>query len=141
MLANTLNRWLVGRFGCDRVLLMGAFAALGASIWAGFAAHTGIGGLWGLVAPLFLFASTTGFIVANSITGALADFPQSAGAVSALTGAVQYGSGILGSGLVGLWSDGTPRPLGLVVALSGIGCLLSMLLLVPATSGERSVTN
>jgi len=81
--------------------------------------------------PLFLFASTTGFIVANSITGALDDFPQRAGAVSALTGAVQYGSGIFGSGLVGLWADGTPWPLGLVVAMSGIGCLISMLLLVP----------
>ncbi|QXE92274.1 multidrug effflux MFS transporter [Geomonas subterranea] len=132
MLANILNRWLVGRFGHDRILLSGTIAALGTSVWAGFAAHSGLGGLWGLVVPLFLFASTTGFIVANSITGALADFPHRAGAVSALTGAVQYGSGIFGSGLVGLWADGTPWPLGLVVALSGIGCLLSMLLLIPS---------
>jgi len=53
-------------------------------------------------------------------------------ASDALTGAVQYGSGIFGSGLVGLWADGTPWPLGLVVAMSGIGCLLSMLLLIPS---------
>ena len=132
MLANIINRWLVVRFGYDRVLYFGSIAAMGSGIWAGFSAHNGFGGLWGLVLPLFLFASTTGFIVANSITGALADFPQRAGAVSALTGAVQYGSGIFGSGLVGLWSDGTPWPLGLVVAISGVGCLLSMLLLLPA---------
>ncbi|WP_205743413.1 multidrug effflux MFS transporter [Geobacter sp. FeAm09] len=131
MLANILNRWLVVRFGYDRVLLFGSVAAMGAGMWAGVAAHGGLGGLWGLVVPLFLFASTTGFIVANSITGALADFPHRAGAVSALTGAVQYGSGIFGSGLVGLWADGTPWPLGLVIAMSGIGCLLSMLLLIP----------
>lgn len=131
MLANILNRWLVVRFGYDRVLLFGSIAAMCAGMWAGIAAHGGLGGLWGLVVPLFLFASTTGFIVANSITGALADFPQRAGAVSALTGAVQYGSGIFGSGLVGLWADGTPWPLGLVIAMSGIGCLLSMLLLLP----------
>jgi len=62
----------------------------------------------GLVVPLFQFASTTGLIVANSITGALADFPHRAGVVSALTGAVQYGRGIFGSGLAGLWADGTP---------------------------------
>lgn len=129
MLANIMNRWLVGRLGYDRILLLGTIAAMVTGIWAGFAAHSGQGGLWGLVVPLFLFASTTGLIVANSITGAMADFPQRAGAVSALTGAVQYGSGIIGSGLVGLWSDGTPWPLGLVVAMSGIGCLLSMLLL------------
>ncbi len=89
-----------------------------------------------LVVPLVLFVSTTGFIVANSITGALADFPQRAGAVSALTGAVQHGSGIFGSGLVGLWADGTPWPLVLVVAVSGLGCLLSMLLLIPARTGK-----
>lgn len=132
MSANTLNRKLVSRFGYDSVLMVGGIAALGTGIWAGFAAHSGVGGLWGLVVPLLLFASTTGFIVANSITGALADFPQNAGAVSALTGAVQYGSGIFGSGLVGLWSNGTPWPLGLVVALSGVGCLLSMILLLPS---------
>ena len=134
MLANIMNRWLVVRFGYDRILFFGTIAAMGSGFWAGVAAHNSLGGLWGLVLPLFLFASTTGFIVANSITGALADFPQRAGAVSALTGAVQYGSGIFGSGLVGLWSDGTPWPLGLVVGLSGLGCLLSMLLLIPSKS-------
>ncbi|BCG47226.1 Multidrug resistance transporter, Bcr/CflA family [Citrifermentans bremense] len=128
--ANILNRWLIGRFGYDRILVAGAIAASATGMWAGFAAHSGLGGLWGLVMPLFLFASTTGLIVANSITGALTDFPQRAGAVSALTGAVQYGSGIFGSGLVGLWGDGTPWPLGLVVALSGVGCLLSTVLLL-----------
>ncbi|WP_136513144.1 multidrug effflux MFS transporter [Geomonas edaphica] len=130
--ANIVNRWLIGRFGYDRILVVGAIAASATGIWAGFAAYSGLGGLWGLVMPLFLFASTTGLIVANSITGALADFPQRAGAVSALTGAVQYGSGIFGSGLVGLWADGTPWPLGLVVALSGVGCLLSTVLLLPS---------
>ncbi|WP_321394763.1 multidrug effflux MFS transporter [uncultured Desulfuromusa sp.] len=131
MLANILNRWLVGHYAYDRILLFGTVTAMWSGLWSGFAAYSGLGGLWGLVVPLFLFASTTGLIVANSITGALADFPQRAGAVSALTGAVQYGSGIFGSGLVGLWSDGTPWPLGLVIALSGLGCLLSMLLLLP----------
>lgn len=130
MLANILNRWLVVRLGYDRILLIGTVAAMFTGIWAGVTAQSGVGGLWGLVVPLFLFVSSTGLIVANSITGALSDFPQRAGAVSALTGAVQYGSGIFGSGLVGLWADGTPRPLGLIVAASGISCLLSMTLLI-----------
>ncbi len=142
MLANILNRRLVVRLGYDRILLFGAIAAMGTGIWAGVAARSGMGGLWGLVIPLFLFTSNTGLIVANSITGALADFPQRAGAVSALTGAVQYGSGIIGSGLVGLWADGTPWPLGLVLAMSGIGCMLSMLLLMPApaATAEKMAT-
>ena len=66
-------------------------------------------GLWGLAAPLLLFIAATGLVVANSI----------AGAVSALVGAPQYGAGIVGSGLVGVCADGTPWPLGWVVAVCG----------------------
>ncbi len=76
-----------------------------------------------MVLPLFVFVSTTGFIVANSIAGALCDFPQRAGAVSALVGAMQYGSGILSSALVGGFADGTPWPMGWVIALAGLGSL------------------
>ena len=112
MAANILNSRLVLRFSYDRVLLAGTGAAALSALVTAVVAGTGWGGLWGLVVPLFVFASTTGLIVANSITGALADFPKRAGTVSALTGAVQYGSGILGSGLVAAIGDGTPTPMG-----------------------------
>jgi DHA1 family bicyclomycin/chloramphenicol resistance-like MFS transporter len=132
MAANLLNSRLVPRFGHDRMLLIGTAIAAASALVTAMAAHSGWGGLWGLVAPLFLFASTTGFVVANSITGAMADFPERAGTVSALIGALQYGSGIVGSGLVGVFSDGTPWPMGWVIGISGVGSLLSMLLLAPA---------
>ena len=45
---------------------------------------------------------------------------------------VQYGSGIVGSALVGAFADGTPWPMGWVIALAGIGSLLCARLLVPA---------
>ena len=98
------------------------------------AAWTGWGGLWGLVIPLFVFASATGFIVANSIAGALSGFPERAGAVSALVGALQYGSGIISSALVGAFADGTPWPMGWVIALTGIGSLLCAWLLLGAAA-------
>jgi DHA1 family bicyclomycin/chloramphenicol resistance-like MFS transporter len=60
-----------------------------------------------------------GLIVANSIAGALSDLPEQAGAVSALVRALQYGAGILGSGAVGAFADGTPWPMGWVIALAG----------------------
>jgi len=102
-------------------------------------AWTDWGGLTGLVIPLFLFISATGFIVANSIAGALSSFPERAGSMSALIGAIQYGTGITGSALVGLFADGTPWPMACVIALMSIGSLLCALLLVPVaavTSGE-----
>lgn len=129
MASNMLNSRLVARFGYDRMLLAGTVMAAFTALIVALAAGTGWGGLPGLVVPLFLFASSTGFIVANSITGALADFPHRAGAVSALIGAIQYGSGIISSALVGIFADGTPWPMGWVIALTGIGSLYSMRLL------------
>lgn len=129
MASNIANSRLVGRFGFDRILLIGTIGAAVAGIAVAVTACTGLGGLWGLVAALFLFVTSTGFIVANSIAGALADFPERAGTVSALIGAIQYGSGIAGSGLVGIFADGTPWPMGCVVALAAVGSLLSMRLL------------
>ena len=136
MAANIFNSRLVSKFGYDRMLLIGTMmSALSAMLVAG-AARTEWGGLWGLVVPLFVFVSTTGLVVANSITGALADFPEQAGAVSALIGALQYGSGIAGSAMVGAFADGTLWPMGWVIAVAGIGSLLSMRLLTSVPSGK-----
>ena len=93
-----------------------------------------LGGLAGLVVPMFLFVSATGLISANAVAGALADHPGQAGSVSALFGTIQYGTGILGYALVGLLADGTPRPMGLVVGLAALGGLLCMQLLRPTTA-------
>ncbi len=131
MAANSVNARLVMRFGADRLLKVGSGTAAIAGALAAVAALTGWGGLWGLVAPLFLFLTASGFIIANSIAGALAGFPERAGAVSALVGAMQYGSGIIGSALVGAFADGTPWPMGWVIALAGIGSLSCAVLLVP----------
>lgn len=131
MAANLLNVRLVSRFGYDRMLLIGTVIAAFSAMMVAVVSRTGVGDLWGLVVTLFVFVSMTGFIVANSITGALADFPDHAGSVSALIGAIQYGSGIIGSGLVGAFADGTPWAMGWVIAVSGIGSLLSMGLLLP----------
>ncbi|RJS94444.1 multidrug effflux MFS transporter [Salinisphaera sp. Q1T1-3] len=125
MVTNMVNAQLVPRVGVNRMLLGGTVVSAAAACATAVAATTGWGGLWGLALPLFVFVSMTGFIVANAIAGALEDFPHRAGAVSALVGATQYGSGVAGSALVGLLADGTPRPLGLVVAVAATGALLS----------------
>lgn len=130
MATNIINARLVPRLGSDRILFGGTAAATFAGVMLAIAAYGDWGALWGLFLPLFVFVSCTGFIVANSIAGALADYPAEAGAVSALVGALQYGSGIAGSGLVGTFADGTPWPMGWVIALTGIGSLLSAGLLM-----------
>ncbi|QJU57377.1 multidrug effflux MFS transporter [Sphingomonas sp. AP4-R1] len=123
--ANMVNVRLVGRVGGTRLLMGGCTASAVAGLATLLAAWNDWGGVWGLVVPLFVVWATAGFIVANSISGAMADHPKTAGAVSALVGAMQYGTGIVGSGLVGALADGTPRPMAAVIAICGIGCLIS----------------
>jgi DHA1 family bicyclomycin/chloramphenicol resistance-like MFS transporter len=117
------------RLGSVRLMRAGASGAALAGVIVAIDARTGWGGLIGLAAPLFVFVGLAGFIVANSIAGALANFPERAGSVSALVGAIQYGTGIAGSALVGAFADGTPWPMGWVIALSGIGSALCAWLL------------
>ncbi len=124
MATNIVNVKLVPKTGSTALLVQGtAFAAL-AGVLLAVAVRNDWGGLAGLVFPLFVFVGTTGFIVANSIAGALSDFPERAGAVSALVGAMQYGSGIASSALVGSFADGTPWPMAAVIAITGIGSFL-----------------
>lgn len=139
MITNQVNARLVERYGSDRLMRAGSAGAALAGLWLALAAWTDWGGLSGLVVPLFLLVSATGFIVANSIAGALASFPTQAGSVSALIGSIQYGSGILGSALVGFYADGTPWPMACVIALCGLGSLLCALLLVPASAAPRGL--
>ncbi|GEK97460.1 Bcr/CflA family drug resistance efflux transporter [Gluconobacter kanchanaburiensis NBRC 103587] len=129
MATNLLNGRVVAFFGSDRTLLWGTVVTALSGLLAGGLAWTGCGGLWGVVLSLLVFAAMAGFIVANAIVGAMSDFPRQAGAVSALVGATQYGSGVFSSALVGLFADGTPWPMGLIIALCGMASFASALTL------------
>lgn len=128
MVANFVNARLVQRFGSDRLLMCGAIGAAVAGIVVAIVSATDWGGLIGLASALVLFGAMNGFITANAIAGGLADFPTQAGAVSALMGAIQYGSGVVGAALISAFANGTPAPMGSVIALAGIGSLLSLIL-------------
>ncbi|MGI3904043.1 MAG: hypothetical protein ACRYGP_01140 [Janthinobacterium lividum] len=103
-------------------------------------ARTGWGGLAGLAVPTFVFVATTGLIAGNAAPGTLKDFPAKADAGSALFGAFQYGGGILGSALVGMFADGTAWPMGFIVGTGGLGhtavCLVPTGL--PGSTGRPS---
>ena len=130
MAANLLNARLVMRVGTDRLFRIGTLVAALAGIALAVDARFGWGGLPGLVVPLFCYVSMLGFIVANSVAGALAAFPHKAGAASALVGALQCGSGIVTAGLVGWLADGTPWTMGAIVGSCGVGALVGGLVLV-----------
>ncbi|WP_414502171.1 multidrug effflux MFS transporter [Zymobacter sp. IVIA_5232.4 C2] len=126
MVTNILNTRLVACLGVGRTLRVGTMLAAIMGIAVMVSSMLEWGGVWVLFITLFLFVSTTGLIIANSISEAMEGFPHQAGAVSALVGALQYGSGIVGSSLVGLLANGTPIPMGVVIAAMSIGSYLCM---------------
>lgn len=125
MAANFFNARLVVRLGADRILRFGAMMAALSGVLLAVDARFGLGGLWGLAIPLFFYFSAAGFIVANSVAGALTTFPREAGAASAVLGAVHYGAGIFSAALLGWLADGTPWPMGVVIGVAGLFSLVS----------------
>ncbi|HHH7531545.1 TPA: Bcr/CflA family drug resistance efflux transporter, partial [Escherichia coli] len=77
----------------------------------------GVGGITVIVGAVFVFFSMNGIIAATSTACALDAVPNVAGSASALMGALQYGSGIISSLLLALFSDGTPWTMGWIIAL------------------------
>ena len=130
MAANLLNTKLVMRLGTDRIFRFGAMGAALAGIVLALDTRFGWGGLAGLVLPLFFYVSMLGFIVANSVAGALAAFPRKAGAASALVGTMHYGTGVLTAAMVGWFADGTPWTMGWIIGRGGIGSAAAALSLV-----------
>jgi DHA1 family bicyclomycin/chloramphenicol resistance-like MFS transporter len=130
MATNLINSRLVTRFGIHPMLGVGGAIAALAGIALALDARFGWGGLAGLAIPLFCYISMLGFIVANSVAGALSAFPHKAGAASAFVGALQYGTGILTAAMVGWFADGTPWAMGWIIGLGGVGTFLTAMLLM-----------
>lgn len=126
---NAVNRALVPRYGSQRILRAGSIAAAVAGVATAFAAFTGYGGLTGLAVPVLAYVSMLGLISANALAGAMANYPQRAGAASALAGAMQFGFGALATTLLTALADGTPWPMGMMIGLSGAAACISALLL------------
>ncbi|UTR05992.1 multidrug effflux MFS transporter [Alkalihalobacillus sp. LMS6] len=130
MAVNMLNRRLIPTYGGDRLLLIGASCATIVGGLLVIITITGYASLFAFALLLFLFVSSSGFIVANSISGGLAAVQTGTGSASALLGFAQYGGGMLGSSLLSLFASGTPLPLAIITFLAGSACLLATLVIV-----------
>ena len=124
--ATQLNPVLLRRFEPRQLLLGAVGAGAAAGLLLLTIASSGIGGLLGVLLPLWLVLFTVGLALPNAPAVALANHGRTAGTAAALLGAVQFGVGALVSPLVGvLGNDAT--------AMSTIvagGLVLSLLVLV-----------
>ena len=103
------NRMFVTRFSLSQLLKAATGIAALFSLWLLADGLTGMLGLWGIAIPMFLVCSTNGIITACSNAAALSKVPDEiTGSAAALIGALQYGSGMISSALLAVFSDGTP---------------------------------
>jgi DHA1 family bicyclomycin/chloramphenicol resistance-like MFS transporter len=126
ILASQLNPVLLRRFE-PRQLLLGAIAAgATAGLLLLAVASSGIGGLFGVLIPLWLVLLAVGFGLPNAPAVALARHGETAGTAAALLGATQFGVGALISPMVGVLGNDAAA-MGTTIAS---GLVLSLLVLV-----------
>ncbi len=108
-LVSALNRRLVMSYAMDTLLRRSLAVAVISVVVLTIFSITGIGGLWGIVIPMFVMFSTNGIIASCTNAAALnAVLPTMTGAAAALLGSLQYGSGIVSSLLLALFVSDTP---------------------------------
>ncbi len=108
MLFSFLNRSLVKHFTLDRLLHISTSIALIAIITMTVLVKSHLGGMYAIVGLVFVFFSMNGVIAATTTAAALDEVPEIAGSASALLGSLQFGSGIISTLLLALFSKGTP---------------------------------
>lgn len=117
MSMSAVNRRLVQRYPLETLLKRAVGVAALAALALAVGTKLNVGGVVMIVATVFVFFSMNGIIAATATAAALDSAPNAAGSASALIGALQYGSGIISSLLLALFSDGTPWTMGWIIAL------------------------
>ncbi|HCM1977447.1 TPA: multidrug effflux MFS transporter [Salmonella enterica subsp. houtenae serovar 47:z36:-] len=127
MSLSTVNRKLVQRHSLDMLLRTSLSVAAIAAILLTLAAGMKTGGIAFLAVMIFITFSMNGVIAATSTAAALDEVPEIAGSASALIGALQYGSGIVSTGLLALFSDNPPWTMSWIIGLfTTVGALLAL---------------
>src|SRR3569623_807487 len=73
-------------------------------------ALTGVGGFWGIYAPLWLFIASMGFVFPNTTVLAMSPHGRIAGNASAVFGSLQFGVSALGGVIVSALQDAQTTP-------------------------------
>ena len=131
---SAVNRELVKRYSLPGLLRTATAVSTVGAICLVACALTGLGGVWGVIIPVFIMFSMNGVIAATTNAAALGSIDSAvAGSGAALLGSLQYGSGIVASLLLTVFSSGTPRTMAWV---KGVFVVLRSVL----AAGSRSTS-
>jgi drug resistance transporter, Bcr/CflA subfamily len=129
--ASQLNRVVLARVAGARILSHALVVTAAAGVILLVMAWTSVGGLAGLLGPLFVYIASLGFVLPNVIATALGPQGRNAGTASALLGTLQFGAGATVGALLGVLGDGTAVPMAGLIAACGLSALLVHRLAAP----------
>ncbi len=119
-----INPRILPRFGADRVIRVGIRVLLCGTIALTIVAFVPVLHWWAVAIPIFFCMSSQGFSMPNAVVGALSRHAGHAGSASALMGTLQFGLAAFSGAAVGLLSDGTARPMALLMLTGAIGAVI-----------------
>lgn len=124
--ASQINRHLLRRRTPDQVLAVASLVTVVAALALFAAAASGFGGPFSVLPLLFVLLSSYAFVQGNTMAGALNVDPHRGGSISALMGVAGFAAGAAAAGVVGVFHDGTPGPMALVMLIATAGSALSL---------------
>jgi len=134
--ASQLNRYLLNKYSSEQVAKTALVIQSSIGIVLALLCFAGWVNLYVMVALIFLFLGSQGFVFPNTSALALGPFSRLAGSASALLGSLQMACGALSSASVSYFHNGTTVPMAVVMA----GCAtLSLFILL--TSSPRPAGN
>lgn len=148
MFALLLGARLVRRFGLDRLLLAGVGAAALAGIAAiGLDWRIGLSStsIWGtstvvltIAVPVAIYMAAFALIIPQAVAGAMAPFPNRAGAAASLMGFLQFTAASATTTLVAFFSDGSQTAMITAIGCAGLVGLASWIFLVRPIAVTRA---
>ena len=124
LVGTLICRSLVARRGLQHTVCAGAALQAAAGLTMALLVAAGVRVPASIVAPMFFYGIAHGMIQPAAQAGAMAPFPRSAGAATALSGFVMMAT----AALVGFWTgasyDGTMVPLALTICAASIASAL-----------------
>ena len=138
MLGAVVSGRLGGRVNVDRLMRTAAtLMALSGSTMA-VMALIGLENVWVMVVPMIFYMAGFGTIMPQSTASALIPFPDIAGLASSTLGFLQMTLGSLVGVAVGIFHDGTPVPLALIIGGTGLATLAAHIRVGRLVAQERA---
>jgi len=136
--ASQLNRYLLNRYSSEKVAKVALMVQSSLGLLLAILCVAGAINLLVMIALIFLFLGSQGFVFPNTSALALAPFSRLAGSASALLGGLQMACGALSSGLVSYFHNETTVPM--AATMAGCACLSLFILLASSRlpAGTRS---